>query len=262
MVLQKPDFKKDIIYLVQFPVSPQIRTISPFALKLETYLRMHKVDYEPVYTLAFSKKGQIPFIELNGEQIADSNIIIKELEHKGITKPDEVSEDQKAVNHLAIRTVENHLAWTGFLWRYGFHMPEFYDKLCEPYYGNSQIALAFKNFQSESYMSKSKIHGIGRHSMEEFTEFAAQDLKALSNILGDKKFFNGDEPTNIDCAMFGHLVQFVYLPMDMPHKQYIFEECKNLADFVDRMKARFWPDWDEMCKGSCMDGHRGITFQQ
>ena len=56
-------------------------------------------------------------------------------------------------------------------------MPEFYDKLCEPYFGNSQIAFAFKNFQSESYMSKSKIHGIGRHSMEEFTEFAAQDLK-------------------------------------------------------------------------------------
>ena len=177
MVLQKQDFKKDVIYLVQFPVSPQIRTISPFALKLETYLRMHKVDYEPVYTLAFSKKGQIPFIELNGEQIADSNIIVKELEHKGITKTDEVSEDQKAVNHLAIRTVENHLAWTGFLWRYGFHMPEFYDKLCEPYYGKSRSLYFFKKFQGFIMRFKSKIHGIGRHSIEEFTEFAAQDLK-------------------------------------------------------------------------------------
>ena len=88
------------------------------------------------------------------------------------------------------------------------------------------------------------------------------NFTALSNILGDKKFFNGDEPTNIDCAMFGHLVQFVYMPMDMPHKHYILKECKNLADFVDRMKDRFWPDWDEMCKGSCMDGHRGIKYQQ
>ena len=70
LVLQKPYFKKDVVYLVQLPVSSQIRTISPFALKLETYLRMNKVDYEPVYALAFSKKGQIPYIELNGEQIA------------------------------------------------------------------------------------------------------------------------------------------------------------------------------------------------
>ena len=110
-------------------------------------------------------------------QIADSNIIIKELEQKGITKPDEVNEDQKAVNHLAIRTVENHLAWTGFLWRYGFHMPEFCDKLCEPFYGKSLKLYIFKNLQGFIMRFKSKIHGIGRHSMEEFTEFAAQDLK-------------------------------------------------------------------------------------
>ena len=83
IVLQKPDFEKDIVYLVQFPISPTIRTISPFALKLETYLRLKKVPYEPVYSFKFSKKGQIPYIELNGEQIADSNIIIQELEKRG-----------------------------------------------------------------------------------------------------------------------------------------------------------------------------------
>ena len=83
IVLQKPDFKKDIVYLVQFPISPTIRTISPFALKLETYLRLKKVPYECVYSFKFSKKGQIPYIELNGEQIADSNIIIQELENRG-----------------------------------------------------------------------------------------------------------------------------------------------------------------------------------
>ena len=177
LVLQKPYFKKDVVYLVQLPISPHVRTISPFALKLETYLRMNKVNYEPVYAMALSKKGQIPFIELNGEQIADSNIIIKELEQKGITQPDKVSEDQKAVNHLAIRTVENHLAWTGFLWRYGFHMSEFYEKLCAPYYGKGRNQFLFKNFQGFIMRFKSKIHGVGRHSLEEFTEFAAQDLK-------------------------------------------------------------------------------------
>ena len=57
--LRKPDYKKDVTYIVQFPVSPSIRTISPFALKLETYLRLKKVQYEPVYGLKFSKKGQI-----------------------------------------------------------------------------------------------------------------------------------------------------------------------------------------------------------
>ena len=28
--LQRPNWKKDVVYLVQFPVSPHIRSISPF----------------------------------------------------------------------------------------------------------------------------------------------------------------------------------------------------------------------------------------
>ena len=32
--------------------------------------------YENVFTMKFGSKGQIPYIELNGEEIPDSNIII------------------------------------------------------------------------------------------------------------------------------------------------------------------------------------------
>ena len=84
IVLRKPDYKKDLVYLVQFPISPSIRTISPFSLKLETYLRLKKIPYEPLYSLKFdSKKHYIPYIELNGEQMTDSNLIIQELEKRG-----------------------------------------------------------------------------------------------------------------------------------------------------------------------------------
>ena len=101
VTLQKPFPQKDVVYLVQFPPSPKIRSISPFSLKLETYLRLKKVRYEPVYSLKFSQKGQIPYIELNGEQIADSNVIIKVLEEKGIAEKDpKISEDQRAITHL------------------------------------------------------------------------------------------------------------------------------------------------------------------
>ena len=43
--LQKPDWKKDVVYLCQFPLVPSVRTISPFAIKLETWLRVSGKPY-------------------------------------------------------------------------------------------------------------------------------------------------------------------------------------------------------------------------
>merc|ERR1719245_1850409 len=71
------NWKKDMVYLCQFPCSPNMRSISPFALKLETWLRLTGIQYTNVYTTTFSKSTKtIPYVELNGEEIADSSLII------------------------------------------------------------------------------------------------------------------------------------------------------------------------------------------
>jgi glutathione S-transferase len=256
--LLQPNYKRDVVYLVQFPVSPHIRSISPFSLKLETYLRMKGVTYENVYTLKFSKKGQIPFIELNGEQIPDSNVAIKELEARGLAKKDEGNTtQQQSIGHLATVALENHTAIAGFYWRYGFHMEEFFVKLVQPFFGGGKAGLLFFRYLQPFMMRlKTRMHGLGRHSTQEVAEFACEDLKALSLLLDEKPFFAGDNPSTVDCTLFGHLVQFVYLPMAIPQKNFIQTECGNLVLFVDRMRTNFWPDWQEMCHGKCMEGRR------
>lgn len=98
----KRDWEKDHVYLVQFPRAGCIPSPSPFALKVETWLRVADVPYtvsdllKKCYRLdpsvvhanfqnisnEFSKmsnKGQIPFVEVNGRQVADSNFIIDHL---------------------------------------------------------------------------------------------------------------------------------------------------------------------------------------
>lgn len=42
----KTDFKTGVVYVFQFPRSPVIPSLSPFALKLETFLRMNDIHYE------------------------------------------------------------------------------------------------------------------------------------------------------------------------------------------------------------------------
>ena len=65
-----------------------------------------------------SKKGQLPFVELNGEEIADSSIIIKELAQKFNRDLDEhLTDEQRSISHATISMIENHLAWVLAWWR-------------------------------------------------------------------------------------------------------------------------------------------------
>ena len=59
-----------------------------------------------------SRKGMLPFVEINGDEIADSNMIIETLAKKFDKEmPAQLSQDQKNVQHAMIAMVENHLRW-------------------------------------------------------------------------------------------------------------------------------------------------------
>ncbi len=60
-----------------------------------------------------SKKGLLPFVELNGEELCDSTMIIKDLSKK-FEKEDpsaSLSSEQKNVQHAMVTMVESHLQW-------------------------------------------------------------------------------------------------------------------------------------------------------
>lgn len=50
----KTDFKHGVVYVYQFRRSPVIPSISPFCLKLETWLRIADINYEVLYKPAFA----------------------------------------------------------------------------------------------------------------------------------------------------------------------------------------------------------------
>lgn len=87
-----------------------------------------------------SKKGQLPFIELNGEEIADSSIIIKELSSKYEKDLDAgLTNEQKNVSYAMTTMLENHLIWVIFYWRAKY--PDF---VLKGYKVNLQHALGLR----------------------------------------------------------------------------------------------------------------------
>jgi len=260
--VHKVDFEKDVVYLYQFSRCPTIPSASPFCLKVENWLRMTGVSYENVdHKMKWkSKKGQLPFIELNGDEIADSTIIIRELSKHFDKDLDEgLTEEQKNVSHAFESMLNNHTSWVFRWWRYN-NPGEFLNtaQLDIKRTLNSRLPNALLNvifrIGFKKNVQQAVGHGLGRHTDKEIYDFGKSDLKALSQLLADKEYFFGKEPHLLDCVAFAHLTQFIYIPF-AGMKEWMETETPNLVSLTERIKTQYWSDWDEICKSLEMNTH-------
>ena len=66
-------------------------------------------------------------------------------------------------------------------------------------------------------------------------------------MLGSQDYFVGQEPTVLDCSVFGLMCMLLYTSgEDNIYVQKIEQEWPNLKTHTERMRDRFYPDWDEL----------------
>jgi len=199
------------------------------------------------------KTGLIPYIELNGESFSDSNIIIEKLKREfAVTVDENLTAEELAVSHAVTSMVENFTAQTGFHYRYGYNMTRFVEVLKLGDYFNNPKSV--KNWaRVQPYLTKVRNHfsGLGREENSAVWKMASKDLKALSSWLGGKTYFHGgSEPSTVDCMIFGHLAQFLYIDIGFPQATFLETECINLVTLVANMKDKYWQDWDKTIEDS------------
>lgn len=233
-----------VITLYQPPSAWGIPSLSPFCTKVETYLRMVDLPYrtrsaDPRKT----PKGKLPWIDDDGRVVADSSDIIDHLNARlGDPLDRNLDHAQRALAHLARRTVEEHLYWCLVYARwvepggYAFTRDAF-AKLLPPVIGKLLVHQVLRKNLVGSLHS----HGLGRHSRDDIYRRGCEDLTAIAVLLADQPYFLGAEPTSIDASLYAFTGGVWLHPADNPLKQHM-AALPNLVAYSERMHRRYFDE--------------------
>ena len=213
----------------------------PFCVKLETALRLAGVPYETCHVTRPDQgpKGKIPYVEIDGERIGDSTLILERLkETRGVDLDAHLSPRERAQSLALQRMLEEHLY---FILVYSRWIePTNWEKIRKLFFGNMPLPLRLIVPRMAHKGTAEKLYGqgIGRHTRDEIYAFGARDLDALSEVLGDKPFVFGDKPSLADATAFAFVVSIIGPDFDSPLKAHAMS-LPNLVAYAERMGEVF-----------------------
>jgi glutathione S-transferase len=222
--------------------------ISPFVTKTEVQLKMAGLAYRKQRAMPpASPKGQLPYIDDDGQGVADSTFIRAHIERKygfdfdlGLDRP------ARAQAWAFERMIESHVYWAlvGARWvdpeNFARGPAHFFDGAPEDRREKLREDAQFR--VAENYL----LSGLGRHAPDDDVDLALRSLLALSVQLGDKPYLMGEKPCGTDATAFGVLAG-ILTPFFASKLRTRAEGFENLAAYVERMMQQYYPDfaWKE-----------------
>jgi glutathione S-transferase len=226
-----------VIKLHQFP---QVwgRNISPFTLKLETWLILAGVPYEVVEVTNpwRAPKGKLPFIEDDGQRIGDSQLIIEHLGRtRGIDLDDGLDRLARADALAFRRLLEDHLYFIGVYSRW--IDPEGWRVVKPAMFASLPpgIRQTLPEIARQKVRRDLKGQGTLRHTRDEIYALGRADLEAVSALLDEGPFFFRDRPTTLDAVAYGCLANILMVPVETALKR-IAQGLPNLHAFCETME--------------------------
>jgi glutathione S-transferase len=220
---------------------------SPFVTKAEMLLKMSGLPFR-TDTEGFNKapKGKLPYIEDDGERIADSTFIRWHIEKKYQVDFDRgLGAGERAIAWAFEKMVEDNLYWTLVDARWtddaNFYKGpvKFFGKIPAPL---RPIVVAMIRRQVRKTLHG---QGIGRHSNAEIVALGTRSIDAMADHLGQKPYFMGAEPSGADATMLAFVAGMLCPVFDTPLRA-AAERHANLRGYVGRMTARFYPELGEI----------------
>ena len=233
-----------MITLYGFGAGFGLPEISPFVTKTEVQLKMAGLAYRKQRAMPpASPKGQLPYIDDEGQSIADSTFIRAHIEQKyGFDFDRGLGQRERAQAWAFERMIEHHVYWAlvGARWvdsgNFAKGPAPFFDGAPDDRREKLREDAQFR--VAENYL----LSGLGRHAPDDDVELAVRSLYALSLQIADKPYLMGEVPCGADATAFGALAG-ILTPFFESKLRARAEQFGNLVGYVDRMMRRHYPDF-------------------
>lgn len=236
----------DKLIFYHFGAAAGLPDISPFCVKLETWLRLSQLPYtNRIGNPIKAPYGKLPYVKHKGALLADSDRIIKALEADGLSSLDrELSGPQRAQARAWQSLLEEHLYFAIVRERWQDEAGwAIYAPIIKSVLANSGVPKLVLPALLPSLRRKAikslQGQGIGRLSKEDERAIATSLIEALAQHLNAQPFMLGPKPHGIDASAYGMLVGIQKLNIPGALKE-AFEAHPVLERYCDAIGALAW----------------------
>jgi len=180
------------------------RNVSPFCLKLEMLLTALQVPFEMAVQPDPRKapKGKLPYAVIDGETIADSELIMNKLDEMTQGRVfGSVEAAARAKGFALTRLAEEHLYWIMVASRW--LDDDWFPNVVEGFFHIAPgiVRPLIANMARRQVRRTYDLQGLGRHSHAEQVAFARRDLQTLQDAVTSEGFLCGAAPNVFDFAV-------------------------------------------------------------
>jgi glutathione S-transferase len=214
--------------------------ISPYVTKTEVQLKMAGLAYRKLPARPpQAPKGQLPFIEHDGQRVGDSTFIRGYLERAfGLDFDQGLTSRQRAEAWALERMLENQLCWFGVQARW--LIPENFAKGPAQFFDGAPETV--REQALERVRAAVQAVGVTRHTEPEMLALATRSLAALETVLGEQSYLCGARPGGADATAFAILAFLLSPHFESPVRRQV-ERFDGLMAYVDRLMGEFYPEF-------------------
>lgn len=214
---------------------------SPFVMKTMLQLTLAGLAYEHRASgVTGAPTGKVPYIEDDGETIADSTLIRRHIERKYEVDLDaSLTSQQRAIAWSIEKMAEEHLyfALIDLRWRDDLNFAagpaHFFDRM-------PVLLRPLVRRIARGRMKKTlHLQGTSRLSRAAVEENAGKDIDAIATLLGENPYLMGEAATAVDGFIYGVLAN-LRVPMFETELRRRIESHANLTAYIERISNRFF----------------------